>query len=544
MKSISTVVLLFFTLTLCGQETAIFDKLHSTRIDNAVFVRYDGKLFHYKKKFSDNDASFIEISKNGTKEFQISNDDSNNLKLYLAFYNPLQYTITSAATEIDDSNYTAITTFMNQLPKDMSFMTSITDSEDKVALSLSQVKNYDSVKTKASERKLIEERIKEVEKELDSTPNTSALLYDWIKMFKASIDLNKLIDPLYFDAFKKRIKILQGITAIETYAFKNVGTTINRISVNKPINTLVSAAFEKLYKAKSDDFEGFKKELEATTLIQNDLVSAMDKSKTNLEQLKKMMVDDIALLEEFLHSDSTAVKDKVFRELTTAKLVMIDALVSDKVSKNNQTVEQLIKLNKKLSEFIEGFESKSDVNGYKLLRQDQFAWSYEKSRVYELKAVSLAADGTTMADSGNTIKMKVHKSQGRLAVFASVGLFYTPFEYKNYGLSDDLVVETQGDPVYFRPAAYLNFLLRPKYGDILYPLFQVGVTQGIKTPLIPIGIGISIRNRFSLTAGPLLAFQNELDKLTVGSTTDDAGLKDDLISHIRVSWYISLNYKL
>src|SRR5690606_9953044 len=119
-----------------------------------------------------------------------------------------------------------------------------------------------------------------------------------------------------------------------------------------------------------------------------------------------------------------------------------------------------------------------------------------------------------------------------------------PFEYKNYGISENLVAETQGDPVYFRPAAYLNFLFRPNNGDILYPMLQIGITQGLKTPLFPIGFGFSIRDKFSITAGPLLAFQNELNKLTIGSPADDATLKDDLQSHIKISWYISLNYKL
>ncbi|MDY7394057.1 hypothetical protein UMM65_02300 [Aureibaculum sp. 2210JD6-5] len=90
----------------------------------------------------------------------------------------------------------------------------------------------------------------------------------------------------------------------------------------------------------------------------------------------------------------------------------------------------------------------------------------------------------------------------------------------------------------------MNFIYRPKNGDILYPIFQIGITQGIKTPLIPIGVGISIRDKFSITGGPLIAFQNQLNKLSIGEMSDDAKLKDDIQTHVKWNWYLSINYKI
>ncbi|OUS02243.1 hypothetical protein A9Q86_04255 [Flavobacteriales bacterium 33_180_T64] len=541
MKIKISFLLILYSLIINGQETAVFEKLHSTEIDNSIYLLFDGKTFSYSKEWLETDKSFITIKKDEIKQFQVSNDDNNNFKMYLAFYNPLQVKIENSESEEDDSNYTSISTFLENIPVDLPFSSDMSSGDAAKTFATSKINNYSSLK--GVNKTTVDENLKAVNQIIKTLPKNSMLLYDWVKLFNEHIAIDKIArDNIYTQAFKTKTDVIDGVTAIEHFLFKPIEIAIDRNNrPKKTVNEWITYAHDTLYNA-DQNLESFSAKLTASKQISDALIKKRETASKNLEALKNMFSKDLVTIESLLDLNSTTKKE--FRNLSMSKVVFIEAMVSDRMELLNRNLSVLLKLNKRLTNFTDAFRGIANPVGYKLIEDDKFPWSYEKTKVYDIKSTKLLQNGDADKDGVYAIKVKVFKSQGRLAVFPSLGLFYTPFEYKNYGISEGVVAETQGDAVYFRPAAYLNFLLRPKKGDILYPMLQIGVTQGIKTPLFPVGIGFSIRDRFSITIGPLLAFQNELDKLTIGATADDAILKDDINTRVRVSWYLSLNYKL
>ncbi|WP_340155807.1 hypothetical protein [uncultured Winogradskyella sp.] len=533
--------LIFSSLFFYGQEAAFFDKLHSTEIEKSVYLLFDGKTFSYSKQWSEEDKSFNTIKKNEVKHFQISNDDNNNFKLYLAFYNPLQVKIENSVTEEDDSNYTAISTFLESLPTDIPFSGGADESDGTKSYSKSDITNYKGLDIVS--KSLVDKNFKLVNVAISNLPENSMLLYDWVKIINKNVDITRICkDNLYTKSFLKEAETISGVKAIEGFLFKPIEITISRGNQQlKTVNEWIKFSHDLLYNA-DQNFEVFSSKLELSKIIYEKLVTQRDLAQVNLKALTDMLSNDLATIETLLELDKNEKID--FRNLTKSKVIFIEAMILDRLESLNKNLSTFSKLNKKLEDFKAKFTSSKGPIGYTLIVEDSFPWEYEKTKVFDIKSTKLLQNGDAATDGIYSIKVKVFKSQGRLAVFPSLGLFYTPFEYKNFGISDGTVAETQGDAVYFRPAVYLNFLLRPKKGDILYPMLQIGITQGVKTPLFPIGFGFSIRDKFSITAGPLIAFQNELETLSVGSLADDAMLKDDLDTRVRLSWYLSLNYKL
>ncbi len=534
-------IILFISLTIISlgytQENSTFDQLHGIGIESELYLSYDGTNFYYTtEKPSSSDTTPNKIEKGAVKNFQVSNSQENTFKIFLGFYNPLRAKISFTSSEIEDTNYTAITDFINNLPSDIPSIAS------SVAASTPAVYTSTIKKRKNG--------LEKINQKVNSIYSESAFMFDWITMFKTSLDKTKMlnvqgeVEPLFLNSLDRIINVVNGIENIEKHLFKGVSMRFNSKSETLSVNTWIKKSNEILATSDINNLDEFSSKLTLSVKVATKLLENQEQAESKLKSLKKLLTDDFIVINSLLDPNDLDVKNGVFKNLTQSKIVLIDAIVSEKLKEYALAIEKLTSLNKKLTDFTSQFSNPKYPKGYKLITENTFNWSFEKARQYDIEGINIKDDEPD-EDSKNKVIFKVSKSQGRLALFVSAGLFYTPFEYKNYGISEEgLVAETQGDPVYFRPAAYLNFMFKPKRGDILYPLVQVGVSQGLKTPLFPIGAGFSIRNRFSVTAGPLLAFQNELDQLSVGATADDVALQDDIQSHIRVSWYISLNYKL
>ncbi|MCK8520081.1 hypothetical protein M0D21_00765 [Aquimarina sp. D1M17] len=533
-----------------SQENSVFNRLHGINVQSELHLSYDGSNFFYNTDILTISKSSPNLfEKNTTKNFQVGNSQENNFKLFVAFYNPLKCKISSELSELSDPNYQAITDFINNLPQDISSIA--TESASIVPASYTSPDKRQGKTLNIKEKSSIQDELNKLNSKINKINSESAFMFDWIQMFKTSLDLNKMlndenkVDPTFSDIIDNIRPIINDIQVIEKYLYSELSIRIDGKSESNKLNSWIKKANEKMQKSKVDDYYEFKSHLKKSITIQAKLAEKQKEAELKLKKLKDLLKENFVVINNLLDQKKDNVANGTFKSLTQSKLILIDAVITEKMNNHAESISKLALLNIKLNEHIQQFSNENYNTRYKRIREDTFDWEFEKARQYKVIAMNLNQDGTEDKKSKNAITINVFKSQGRLAVFPSAGLFYTPFEYKNYGISDDNTIsETQGDPVYFRPAAYLNFIYKPKRGDILYPLLQIGITQGLKTPLFPIGGGFSIRNKFSLTAGPLLAFQNELDKLSIGDISDDVKLKDDLQSRIRVSWYISLNYKI
>lgn len=533
MKTKITWLLVILSSWITAQENDVFERLHSTKLDNHLFITYDGTDFFYKESHINEEETYTKIEKEEAKKFQISNDHENTLKLFLQFYNPLKYTITSSVTEEESPDYAAIISFINNLPTDFTFASEAVET----AAATTGNKKYQT----RSRNKQVKKRYEEVNNSIDNMYRQSPILYDWISVFANSLEGSRFSEPTYSLQLKRIIDKINGLQTVENYLFQKF--KINEIRKDKEersVNEWIQYMTANIQEA--TDITSFMNVLKTSNTVQRILEEKKEAARKSLQELQELLSEESLSLESVLEKKQGKTKKEKFRELTASKQLLISAVYLDKMKEQEAAITKLKELNTEMNAFLVQFQKQpsNDIEGYKMIHSDKFGWKYTKMRTYEIMGTNLTGD---TKGKKRVVKITVSKSQGRIAVFGSVGLFYTPFEYKNYGISEDKVAETQGDPVYLRPAAYLNFLYKFKHGDLLYPMFQVGITQGIKTPLFPIGAGFSIRNNFSITAGPLIAFQNELGDLSIGDTADDALLKDDITTHVKWSWYLSLNYK-
>ncbi len=535
MKTKLTIAFLLCAFCLFAQNTDDFERLHSKNLEQSLYVSFDGDHFFYKSELSNDEKGFLQINNGQTKRFQIGNDDENTLQIFIEFYNPLTHKVTSTAAESDDENFKALSEFIENLSSNVGDFAEVNDVD------LTENSPFNSL-SKTKKKRVINEAIyNKASSSLASMYSKSPFMNDWVVKFKSGIIESKgsskiFTDSFYYQKFEAVVNTINGMEAIEDFLYRDIDNS------DKNVVEYIKVANEELRKVSVNDLASFKEKLKESKEIEAKLSQALQTAKTNFNNIKNLLKNDEVAITGFFTGDLDFKNE--FHTIHNSKIVYLDAILADKMKKHETAIAKLKELNEKLTNYCEAYENDKYPEGFKRLEEDAFGFQFEKKRSYELVGVKLNENGDEIDDSKVTTTFVVRKSQGRLAVFTSLGMFYTPFEYKNYGLAEGLVAETQGDPVYFRPALYLNFLYRLRQGDIFYPMFQVGITQGIKTPMFPIGVGFTIRDKFSVTFGPLLAFQRELDKLEIGAMTDDATLQDDLESRIKASFYISINFRL
>ncbi|MDY7394056.1 hypothetical protein UMM65_02295 [Aureibaculum sp. 2210JD6-5] len=448
MKSYLTLLLLSLFLLSNAQDKSVFDKLHSTKIDKAIYLSYDGKNFFYSKNSAKIEQDFYKIEKGATKQFQIGNDNDNTIKLFLEFYNPLKTDISLKSSEIDDPNYTAIAEFMAKLPADIPTLSPVGTQSSAAVLTVSSVSNYKEL-TKV-EKNEVEGKIKVINDKIKEFNSESPILFDWVQMFKSNLDKSKLLENLYLKTFDEITTTIKGIGDVETYLFSEL---FFRLSVDKSnkktVNNWIKYCHSILYKSEMNNYDSFNKNLKISQDIEKKLLEERKKANSKLKKIKELLIEDYLTIESFLDKKDLD-KNNIFKNLTSSKQVLIEAIISQKMEKHSDAIDKLSLLNKKLQKFSDEFDNNKYPRGYNMIKEDSFNWEFEKVRQYELTAISKSENGTTIEDSKNNTNLKVYKSQGRLGVFVSAGIFYTPLEYKNFGISDGLVTETQGDPVYFK----------------------------------------------------------------------------------------------
>ncbi|WP_046758140.1 hypothetical protein [Kordia jejudonensis] len=555
MKTLLKLAFLLLPICLFAQENEVFERLHSKDLEQSLYISFDGTNFFYKSELSNPEKPFIKLTKGITRNFQIGNDDENTLQLFIQFYNPLTHQIKATTTESDDENFKALANFMENLSTNVGDFAEVSSISTKSDLPVIPELPQGLKKSKMSEAFLslllmIDEIVKvnedddKIDKTLDQMYESSPFMYNWIVKFKKGIkntedDSKIFTDPLYTKKFQDVVTTINGMKQVEDFLFRKLD------EYNKNVPELIKAAHDDLRNVSVNDLKSFKEKLKDSKAKEAKLTKQLQTAKKNFSNIKNLLKEQEVAVTSFFNDDDEETEFKSeFHDLNNSTIGYLEAILGDKMQAHGTAIAKLKELNDKLTKYCEAYENNKYPTGYKLLEEDAFGFQYEKKRTYEIVGVKLNASGDEVATSKIANKFVVRKSQGRLAIFTSIGVFYTPFEYKNYGLLEGLVAETQGDPVYVRPAFYLNFLYRLKEGDIFYPMFQVGITQGIKTPMFPIGVGFTIRDKFSVTAGPLLAFQRELNTLEIGAMADDATLQDDLESRIRASFYISINFRL
>jgi hypothetical protein len=198
---------------------------------------------------------------------------------------------------------------------------------------------------------------------------------------------------------------------------------------------------------------------------------------------------------------------------------------------------------KTLNNFANDFES--DIQGYRKESQVDLEETPTKMINLTYGVNSIDKEGNIRANKNLQIDCIIAR-QHKIVPFVSTGVFYTDLIFPAYALLQGngqwLVVQTKEKSTKVRPAVFLNLLFSTK-SNWLYPFLQLGLTTGANDFLIPIGAGIVVAKKLSISGGSVFGMGKRLTNLQINSPVkDEATLKNDLSNRVFSSGYFSLNY--
>ena len=130
----------------------------------------------------------------------------------------------------------------------------------------------------------------------------------------------------------------------------------------------------------------------------------------------------------------------------------------------------------------------------------------------------------------------------------SAGGFFTNFSFPEYSLNIDStggsVINSSVKDLRFSAALFLNFVFN-WHNDYIYPILQIGIGTADKSILMPIGFGISIMDRITISGGLVPGFAKELGKLKLGDHVKGQDeLDKDLTFKLMSTTYFAININL
>lgn len=503
---------LFMLIALCiylnnsfAQDASVYKRLNGVPLKSVLKVNYSENGFTY---IPDDDAE-DQPSPLHDNVFNISNTRKNIMFVWLKFYNPLKYKVNFSVKEIDDPNLVALKSAIDSF-QPYSPPTSAPSST-----------TIASINTNARSRPIVKpDSLTRVEEF-----NSSRIMFDWIDNFMQSVDLVKVANNS--DKYNQLVQSINDIGSVENFLYGKLTIEGGENTIEKWVQLQTSHLNSK------DTLANFISSLKISERVVTRLDEHKNKSLADINKISKLLTDGFSEIAFFLKT----VEEKRFKIYSAGKRFSLENIIISAIQSKAEAIDKLREINKKSRDFLKQFNDK----GYMTCYVHEFNWDYDKMREYTFTGTTTTTGTTDPKTQSATFT--VGKDQA-LAVFASTGVFYTPFSFNNFGIQDGLAVSTKPTAVYARPAAYLNMMFKRKKGDILYWLLQVGVSVGNETPMFPVGGGIVLRNNFSLSGGPLLVWQNKLSGIELNDPVDDAILKNSIIKRLDSSWYISINYKL
>lgn len=501
-----------------AQPQSVFKRLHGTRVKTNIFLQLKESAGNAPGQLEfrvDNDDTTNWNVVTDETLFNVFNDRNNTIKVFLKFYNPLRSSVKSTVTEIDDPVYTAINQWLTNLP--------IAESLPVATASL-------ATKESAAFNKNV-------------LPNASfknlqtIILYEWV---------NELLDKLDTLAVKgnqgKYGKLVSTISNfakdIDQYLFTNITITNGRSAA---FAAWIAGQQKKLYECPSDYFKFLEVKDEASE-VATGLDTAKQRAEKAIPALQELLVDKYDTdIKPFIRIRDTA----SFQAYSKGASVWLTLNTSDRLKSREENLQNYKAVIAKLNSFTDGF--KGVKTGYRVEEAPGFTFTNTKMKKFDYEISTLNNDGSVTDKKKNNFSFTVAKDQ-RIVPFVSMGVFYTDFKYPNYAIKEDndikTVEETKSTYVRVRPAAFLNFLVKTK-GDLLYPFLQLGISTGVNDVLFPVGVGLAIRDNFSISSGAILGQVKDLSTFKPGDIVkDEATLKNDLSPRGIVSWYFSVNYNL
>lgn len=517
---------MFICCLTSAQDDETLRRLHGTVIKDNVFLRWNeaAKEFQYTV---DTDAALWRSVKKGML-YNARNNHGNSVGLHIQFYNPLKYVTKLSFKDVDDPLYQAVLQFLSSLSPSEAATGADADAlsslRDKLAGNAAQAMLAHGLLPVAN---------------LDDF-NGSIILSQWTQEFITSVDYNMvLVSPEKAKLYNELVTLVNKHTKkVDNYLFKTILIGGN-IQEDHGFNDWILSRKNALFNSPAD-LDRFNKEVAIADQVLGELQQARKDAEDGLKQLQKLLTEDYnAKVKPLIQTP----RQTSFGHYSAAEAYWQGNDVSDKIDKHKEALAQYKQLVERLQKFTADFAR--DRKGYRLENSPSFDYKTKTMRnfVYEIKELDI--NGKDVAGSQHSAEFTIAKFQSVIP-FVSTGAFYTGFRYPNYALTTaegaNRVAETDPTDVRVRPAVFLNFLFKTG-SDWFYPLLQIGVSTGVNDFLLPVGAGIAINNRVSISGGVMIGWRKDLTKLKVGDVVkDDAELKNDLSNRGAASWFFSVNY--
>jgi len=500
----------FFTY---GQEPTIIKRLHGIPVNENIFIR-NNEIASFQYKI-DQDTQWRDIKK--AQVFTVKKATCHSVGVYLKFYNPLQYNVTSSFKNVDDPIYLSLIQFVNTV--------------------LPLLKNFPNVES-------VIHPLESSQKNL-SLFKPSLLLYQWTFDFINQVDfeaikvdtsmekqklynslveqINDAVKPIDDYLFRNEIMIDQGVDAGKTKAF----TEWLEISKESLINC-------------PSDYTLFVQKLALSKTVADELTSIQKLAERGVANLQQLLTTNFNSRIFPLLKASGA---ENFKQYSSAASILIFMNASARMDSQSEALKKFTALLKTLNNFTGNFES--DIKGYQIESQVDLEETPTKMITITYSVNGIDNEGNQRVNKNFQIDYIIARHQ-TIVPFVSTGVFYTDLIYPAFALQQGdgemVVAQTKGKSIKVRPAVFLNLLFSTK-SNWLYPFLQLGLTTGANDFLIPIGAGIVVAKKLSISAGSVLGVGKRLNNLHINSPVkDEATLKNDLSNKVFSSWYFSLNY--
>lgn len=502
-----------------GQDESLFNRINGTKFKEEIYIKWDdtNKSFYYAY---DNIDSWHTVDDNII--FQVKNNDKNNFKVYIEFYNPLRYSIKSEDKDLDDPAYQALSDFFSKLPT-LPIAQLVEANKSEPAVKFSPTITTSQIKQ-------------------------SILLHEWLYQLSQSIDTIKVKADL--KGYDNMVTSINELEAADNYLFGKINIFIASMpeySLGFTINEWVKKRSDALYDS-DNNFAIFKAAYDVSVEVQKGLKTSKDNAKTSLETLIKLLSSDFdAKISRFIKQD----KLEDFKKYSNSTSVWLSMNHIDRFDANNKVYDKFVSFLTKINEHINKFniqkcnsEKTPTCFQYKKDYDVKLGWNIQKMKSIKYEVKKIDKEGSEVAKSNSTGEFIVAKKLA-LYPFVSSGVLYSGFSYPNYTVSSNnganTVGQTSDTKVFVRPALFLNFLIAS--WEPIYPFLQLGISTGDNDAIFPVGLGLSLGKSFSISGGTMLGYRKELGSLSVGQTIKDkTELKNDLVYKGFASWYFSLNY--
>ena len=501
------------TFTANCQEPTIIKRLQGISVNDNLFIRNnETSSFQYK---IDRDSIWRDI-KSG-QVFTVKKNHNHSIGVYIKFYSPLKYNVNSSFKNVDDPIYLSFTQFIN------------------TALPL--LKDFTSLESRILPLDPLQKNL--------SKFNSTLLLYQWTFDFINQVDFvaikadTSMEKQKLYNSLVKEIN--EAVKPIDDYLFRS------DIMIGNGLDSYKTNGFTKWLEIKKEsllncpsDYNLFLKELALSKTVEKELTNTQKLAEKGVAKIQQFLTSNFNSRVFPLLKDSGA---ENFKQYSSAASILIFMNAAARMDSQIEALKKFTVLLKTLNNFANDFES--DIKGYRKESQVDLEETPTKMINLTYGVNSIDKEGNISANKNLQIDCIVAR-QHTIVPFVSTGIFYTDLIYPAYALQrgdgEWLVAQTKEKSTKVRPAVFLNLLFSTK-NNWLYPFLQLGLTTGANDFLIPIGAGIVVAKKLSISGGSVFGMGKGLTNLQInGPVKDEATLKNDLSNRVFSSAYFSLNY--